>query len=146
MMTGNDTLTKTSTAPQGSHTPRNAGLLMTIVVVSAILIGAIIFGAAQMFGSDSTDGAATQNTTSSDTNDQGATSPTPMSSSVVPEDLGGQEAIDALTKSGSLERVAKQNNMTVDGLKGLLLNDETAYVSKRGMIIMQGDSSADVSG
>ncbi|MGP6170762.1 hypothetical protein ACTU6V_06090 [Microbacterium sp. A204] len=60
-------------------------------------------------------------------------SPSPFTGAVLPEPMGGQEAIDAL--GDKIEIVAKRNAMTVEELEELLLRDKTAQVSTTGFIV-----------
>lgn len=55
--------------------------------------------------------------------------------SVLPEPMGGQEAIDAL--GDDLELVAERNNTTVDELRALLLRDATLRVSQSGQLFYE---------
>lgn len=52
---------------------------------------------------------------------------------VLPEDMNGQEAIDAL--GDNIDAVAERNGKTVEELKQLLLRDNTVYVTKTGHIM-----------
>ena len=63
--------------------------------------------------------------------------PTPFSTTVLPEEMSGQEAIDAL--GDKIEFVANRNGKTVDELKDLLLRDATAHVSTSGDIFFRDD-------
>ncbi|MGJ0204219.1 hypothetical protein [Leucobacter sp. gxy201] len=52
---------------------------------------------------------------------------------VLPREMGGQEAIDAL--GDRIDRVASRNALTVDELKDLLLRDASASVTPSGDIV-----------
>ncbi|NED95595.1 hypothetical protein G1H11_09750 [Phytoactinopolyspora alkaliphila] len=54
---------------------------------------------------------------------------------VLPESMGGQEAIDSL--GDKLERVAKMNNRTPEELRELLLRDKTVKVSPNGFLLYE---------
>ncbi|MFC7945288.1 hypothetical protein ACFUPZ_18685 [Microbacterium oxydans] len=70
----------------------------------------------------------------SDENTEGGTvEPTPAFGSVLPETMGGEEAIDAL--GDNIETVARRNGKTVEELTELLLRDTTAKISPEGFIV-----------
>lgn len=114
---------------------------LTVVVVAVILIVGVLAmnqgsAAPGTEASASPQATATPTATathSDDTTEGGTVEPTPAFGSVLPEAMGGQEAIDAL--GDDLEAVADRNGKTVEELTALLLRDATAKVSPSGFIV-----------
>jgi hypothetical protein len=84
---------------------------------------------------DATDDATTEDDASTDdepAEDDVTEGMTPMGGDVLPEPMGGQEAIDAL--GDDLQAVAELNNRDVDELRELLLRDHTLRISPNGFL------------
>jgi len=71
-------------------------------------------------------------TSSGTPTEKGKTTP-PGGKEVLDEELGGQEAIDAL--GDDIDYVAKLAGKSVDELKDLLLRDKSAHVTTQGRIV-----------
>ena len=119
--------------------PLIIAIVITVVLVAGILIVGVLStnrGSAMPGADASASPQATPTTTPTDPDDStegGTVEPTPAFGSVLPEAMGGQEAIDAL--GDDLEAVADRNGKTVDELTALLLRDATAKISPRGFIV-----------
>lgn len=112
-------------------------------VVTALLIAAVVIVAGAIILIVSTTRAGQMSASAHPTSSEqpstpptvatpGTLSPSPITGSVLPHPMGGQEAIDAL--GDKIDFVAKRNGKTVDELKDLLLRDKTAQVSVDGFI------------
>jgi len=124
---------------------RRRPLIIAIVITVVLVAGILIVGVLSMNRGSAVPGAdasaspqatATPTTTPTDSDDStegGTVEPTPAFGSVLPEAMGGQEAIDAL--GDDLEAVADRNGKTVEELTALLLRDATAKISPRGFIV-----------
>lgn len=147
------------------------GFLITVVVVVIAAVAVIAFAIVQLRGSSGdpegisgepaeTSGPADEGTTGQgeptddaedpDSSAEGSTgegaeestqpSP-PLSEKVLPKEMSGQEAIDAL--GDKIEIVAKRNGKTVDELKNLLLDNPSAHVMPNGSIVYNDTFSND---
>lgn len=113
-------------------------MTVTVVVLAGIIIGVtyLTSGGATPSASGSPTVSPTATTTptppgGSEDGDDMELQPTP--SQMLPEPMGGQEAIDAL--GDKIEVVAKRNGKTVEQLEELLLRDKSAQVSTDGFIV-----------
>lgn len=114
-------------------------VVVAIIVVAAAIVGItyLVGNTATPSGSDDPGPTETTETTAPaepdavEDGDDVELSPTPFR--VLPERMGGQEAIDAL--GDKIEIVAKRNGKTVEELEELLLRDKSAQVSTDGFIV-----------
>lgn len=116
----------------------------TIVVVAALVIATLFFtgtignnntdntqiAGPLTDGDDETNGDS-DGTTNGNPNEPGQE--TPEGREVLPTDMNGQQAIDAL--GDDIDRVAELNGKTTQELKELLLRDNTVHISKFGYIL-----------
>lgn len=114
-------------------------LIIAVVIVAGVII-AILFatrgGQAPTATDQPTSGTQTETTAPSDTDTEpngDDVEPTPLATDVLPESMGGQEAIDAL--GDKIDKVAQNNGMTADELKELLLRSKTAQITPKGFIV-----------
>ncbi|WP_334152131.1 hypothetical protein [Microbacterium sp.] len=123
---------------------RRRPLIIAIVIMVVIVAGILIVGVLSMNQGSAAPGAdasaspqatasPTTPTDPDDSTEGGTVEPTPAFGSVLPEAMGGQEAIDAL--GDDLQAVADRNGKTVEELTALLLRDATAKVSPSGFIV-----------
>lgn len=128
--------------------PSRARAIIVAVIAIVIVAGTLIAVASMASTNTNTPASepttgATETTPPADADDEGddvKQSPTPLASTLLPEALGGQAAIDALGERISL--VATRNGKSVDEVKELLLRDETARVSTSGFIKYVDDFGA----
>lgn len=116
-----------------------------IVVATFVILAGVVVGVTYLTGGGTTPPAAEPTSTAgpdTDTtapDDEGANEEeddvqiSPSPGAVLPESMGGQEAIDALGDKISI--VAQRNGKTVEQLEELLLRDKTAQVSTSGFIV-----------
>lgn len=115
-----------------------------IVVATFVILAGVVVGITYLTGGGTTPPAAEPTSTAGpDTettapDDEGANEEeddvqiSPSPGAVLPEPMGGQEAIDALGDKISV--VAQRNGKTVEQIEDLLLRDKTAEVSTDGFI------------
>lgn len=123
------------------HTRPNRRRIIVVVIVAVIIVAAAVFGITYLIGNASgssgpdvpgpTETSAPADPDTGEDGDDVEFTPTPLQ--VLPEPMGGQEAIDAL--GDRIEIVAKRNGMTAEQLEELLLRDESARVSTNGFIL-----------
>lgn len=132
------------TDPQARH---SRGLIIALLIVAVVIVAGtiIIIVSATRGGQISASAHPTSSAqpetsapadTSAPANPEEGTmppSPSPFTGAMLPEPMGGQEAIDAL--GDKIEIVAKRNGKTVEELEDLLLRDKTAQVSTTGFIV-----------
>ncbi|CAH0207894.1 hypothetical protein SRABI76_02186 [Microbacterium oxydans] len=115
-----------------------ATAITVVVAVGILAVGVLAMnqGSAEPGADASASPQATATPTPTDSDDStegGTVEPTPAFGSVLPEAMGGQQAIDAL--GDDLEAVAARNGKTVEELTELLLRDATAKISTNGFIV-----------
>lgn len=124
------------------------GRMLFVVVLGAAVAATVVFGAIQLSGggvsappaADSTsnppsptpESTETSATVEGDANGGDVTPTLKPTGDILPEDLAGQEAIDAL--GDDIVLVAERSGKTVEELKELLLRDETVRVSTDGFL------------
>lgn len=112
---------------------------IALVIVAVIVVAGAIVGITYLVGntpSGTDQPSPTETTAPADPDtgeEEGDVELTPTPSQVLPEQMGGQEAIDAL--GDKIEFVAKRNGKTVEQLEELLLRDKSAKVSPQGFVV-----------
>lgn len=117
------------------------GRTIIIVIVTFVILAGVVVGITYLTGGGSTPPAAeptstagpdTETTAPDDDDADEEEDDVNLSPTVLPEPMGGQEAIDAL--GDKIDVVAQRNGKTVEQVKELLLRDKTAEVSTKGFI------------
>ncbi len=120
------------------------GRTIVIVIVTFVVLAGVVVGITYLTGGGATPPTSVPTSTASTDDetsapdDDGADEEeedvqlSPSPATVLPEPMGGQEAIDAL--GDKIEIVAQRNGKTVEQVKELLLRDKTAEVSTKGFI------------
>lgn len=125
------------------------GRMFFVVVLGAAVAAAVVVGAIQLSGGENAAGPGGDSTSSpaAPAPEDTDASPTPAEAGanggvvnptlkptgdILPEDLAGQEAIDAL--GDDIVLVAERSGKTVEELKELLLRDQTVRVSTDGFL------------
>lgn len=133
-------------SPADPENPRpRRGRLIALFAAAAVVVGAAAFAIAQQQG-----GAPQSSVTPAPSTPDGTETPAPTPTSdpttdpegdagvrlgtttVLDEEMGGQEAVDAL--GDRIDVVAQRNGMTADELTELLLTDPTARVTTKGFV------------
>jgi hypothetical protein len=132
-------------ADTASRSNKNRRIL--VLAIAAVLVAAGIFAGVTLVNQDPTESISDRATSTptpeataspTDTNTEGGTvEPSPAFGSVLPETMGGEEAIEALGEN--LQVVAQRNGKTAEELTQLLLRDKTAKISPEGFIVYLDD-------
>lgn len=114
--------------------------IMIAVTTAAVVIVAAVAAAVGLSGSSDDDGTVAVGPAETQTDgDGGSTTPddqqlaTGEGTTMLPEAMSGQQAIDAL--GDKLAVVAERNNMTAEKLRKLLLTDSTLHVTPAGSLL-----------
>lgn len=130
------------------------GRIAALAAAGLVVVAALVFGLMQLGGGGTTaapstpapsptatsTGTPTATATPSTTDEEDGDVPGLNSdfSTLLPEALNGQEAIDAL--GDNIELAAKRNGQTVEQLQELLLRDKTVHISTNGYIVYYDNS------
>lgn len=127
-----------SAEPPENPRPRR-GRLIALFAAAAVVVGVAAFAITQQQS-----GAPAPSPTPTAEQESDVPTPEPTketegdsdvklgTTNVLDEDMGGQEAVDAL--GDELETVAQRNGMTAEELTDLLLTDPTARVTTTGFV------------
>lgn len=119
-----------------SHQRRNSVLAVAaavVVVAVAVVVAVWLTGRS----GDDGDSGDSQTVAVPSSEPSTGTMRTVEPADLLPEPMGGQEAIDAL--GDHIEDVAELNNTTVDELRDMLLRDASLLVSPSGRLLYDDD-------
>ncbi|MFG6475665.1 hypothetical protein ACFXP7_04680 [Microbacterium sp. P06] len=121
---------------------------LAVAIVALVIVGVVNLSAndsatpsSEVSPTSSSDGEATPTEQPTPEPESTVTTPSSFPSSVLPEAMSGQAAIDAL--GDRIDVVANRNGKSVEELTDLLLRDKTVHISTTGNIFFQDDFGSD---